>query len=140
MSKTCQQALSRNVSSSWLLSFIGLVLLHLFDQLLKSRELFGREMFRFHETHHETFRRAAEESIDNVFDVLADDLLATDGGVVKVRAILESSFSLALTCENVEHGLDGGIRELAFQFLLNCLDVCWTCFPEYVHDFELKRG
>ena len=58
ISAICQKALNRNVSSSWLLSFIGFVLLHLFDQLLESRELFGCEVLGFHETHHEAFRRA----------------------------------------------------------------------------------
>src|SRR6185503_17298776 len=134
ISAICQMEFNRNVRSNWLIVLIGF-LLALFDELLQAREFFRCEMFGFHQAHHETFRRTAEESIDNILDVFTDNLFATHSGFVEVRAILERAFGFAFTLENVEHGLDSGISKFTFEFLLYCLHVCGSCFPEDVHDF-----
>jgi len=112
----------------------------LLDQFLQAREFFGREMFRFHQAHDETLRRAAKETIDHVADVFADHLLATDGRFIKIRAVLESAFRLPFSFEYVEHGLNGGVSEVALQFLLDGLNVCGTRFPQHVHNLQFQRG
>ena len=78
------------------------------------------------------------ESIDDVLNVLADDVLAAHRGFVEVGAVFERAFGFAFALENVEHGLDSGISKLAFEFLLHCLHVCGTRIPEDVHDFEFE--
>src|SRR5215813_5058847 len=100
ISATCHTAFNRNVSSSSLLVFIGLLLMFR-DQFLQACEFFRRQVFGFDETHHETFGRTTKETIDDVGNVLADHLLTAHSRFVEVGAVLQSAFCFSLSFEDI---------------------------------------
>src|SRR5262245_65718116 len=108
MNTICQQAFNRKVSSSWLIALIAL-LLGLLHELVEPGQFFGVEMPGLHQTHHQTFRRAAEEMLDHVADGLADDLAATDSGPVAIGASFQSEFDVPLAVQAVSRGVTSGI-------------------------------
>jgi hypothetical protein len=139
MRAICQQAFTRNVSSSWLIIVIAL-LPKLFKKLIQPGEFFGSEMFSLDEAHDEALRRASEEAVDHIADCLANYLASGNGRLIKVGAIPESPFDLTLAMKDVKHGLDSGVSKVTREALLNGLHICSAGLPQNIHDLELETS
>src|SRR5262245_2288227 len=137
MSGICQQAFKRKVNSTWLLILIT-VLPELFEKFLQARELCGRQMLGLHQAHYETLRRTAKQPINYVCNLFTDNLLTTNGWLIKIGAVLEVTFDLALLVQDIEHGLHGRVRQFAIQLLLYGLDIGRSGFPQNMHNLQFE--
>src|SRR5262249_15938502 len=138
---TCQAALARHVSRSWLALVIALLsrLSRLADKLVESSQVFRCQVICFDEAHDQARRGAYKQPFDGVAQCLFSDLPPADGGGIEVGAVLESALDSLFSIENIEHRLDGGIRKVPFESLLNGLDIGGPGLPEDAHDFEFER-
>src|SRR5205809_6876741 len=96
-------------------------------------------MFCLDQAHDQTLRRSAKQTVDDVAHMLTDDLAAADGGLIKICAVFERALNLALAMQDVEHGLDRGVRQFALKMLLHSLHVDRAGGPQNEHDVELQR-
>src|ERR1700747_3035555 len=64
------------------------------------------------------------------------------GGAVKEGAVLATLLEVALGFEDVHHGHDGGVSDLAAveEGFVNIADGGGTALPDELHDFELLGG
>jgi hypothetical protein len=101
-------------------------------------QVFFAKAARFDEVDEERFGRAIENTINEFADHAADDLILGLRGAVKEGAILAALFEIALGLEDLHHGHDGGVSDLAAleEGLVDIAHGGGAALPHELHDLE----
>src|SRR5215218_2725795 len=136
---TCHSELSRNVSTR-ASSFIAVFLSDLLHHLRQLGELLGGELAGLDQAQDQAFGGAVEHPLHEVADRLARRLDAAHRRLIEVGTRPQLPPDLPLAEQDVQHRLDGVVRELALrgELLLDGLDRGGPRLPKNLHDLQLQ--
>src|SRR5262249_34901198 len=105
-------------------------------------KVLAREAAVLDQVQQQRLGRAVEDAIHEIAHHPADHLLLRARRLVEIRAVLGRLLEIPLLLEDVHHGHDGGVGDLAplEQRLVDVADAGGPAGPDYFHDFQLLRG